>query len=240
MHENKQEQNQNQLDQNVNAPSANVSAEMPTQEAKKESPKRKMNPKKLIKPLAILAIVVLLVGGISMLAYKNVSLLVVGKIGNSFITRKELNDKLFQTYGQSLLDQLVEEKIIAQAIAKSGVTYSQEEFDAKIAEVSTQIQQGTGMSLDEYLASQNMPRKDLEKNIAMQLSLEKLLTPKIEVADEEIDTFIEENGQYLTGETDEAKREEAVDALLNQKLGEAFQTWLEEQKAEVKVSTFIE
>lgn len=206
--------------------------------AKKE--KKRINARKLVKPLATIAIAVLLLGGLSMLIYKNISSLVVAKVGNSFITRRELNNKLFQIYGSGLLDQLIDEKLISQAIKDSGVSYSQEEFDAKIQEVSDQIKQGTGMSLEDYLASQNMSRKDLDKNISMQLSLEKLLAPKIEVSDEEVDSFIEQNGDYLSGETDEEKRKEAVDVLLNQKLGEAFQVWLEEQKANAKISSYIE
>jgi len=138
-----------------------------------------------------------------------------------------------------MLDQLVDERIISQGVAESGATFTQEEFDAKIADIESQVQTGTGMSLDAYLESRSLPREDFEKNIKMQLQLENMLAPTLKVEDDAVDTFIEEKGEYLTGETEEEKRAEAVEILLDQELGTAFQTWLEEQKTKVSVSTFL-
>lgn len=201
---------------------------------------KKLNPKKLTKSLAILAIALFLLGGISVLAYKNISLFVVGRVEKTFITRKQLNDKLIQVYGASMLEELMNEQIISQGIAKSDVKYTQEELDAKIATVEGQVQENMGMSLDAYLETQKLSRKDFEKNMIMQLSLEKILTPSLKVTDEKIDAFMKTNEGYLTGETEEAKRAEAVEALLDQELGTAFQAWLEKRTAETKISTFLD
>ena len=246
MHETK-EQNQDQLSMVAEANNAEEMNASPSDtnipgnagDLGKNKKGKKIIPSKLVKPLAIVAIAVLLLGGISVLAYKNISLLVAAKVGNSFVTRKELNDKLLRTYGQAMLDQLVDERIISQGVAESGATFTQEEFDAKIADIESQVQTGTGMSLDAYLESRSLPREDFEKNIKMQLQLENMLAPTLKVEDDAVDTFIEEKGEYLTGETEEEKRAEAVEILLDQELGTAFQTWLEEQKTKVSVSTFL-
>lgn len=208
-------------------------------ETAKENKKLSKKYSGLIKILSAIAVLVLLLGGTSLWVYKNPSRFVVGKVGNSFITRKRLNDYLFQAYGKSVLDQLVTEEIILQSVKDSGIKVSQDEIKSKTDDLSGQIKKSTGMDLTAFLKSQNMSKSEFEKNIYMQLGLEKLLAPKLKVSKEDVDKFMEENGAYLTG-TDEEKRKQASDAVVNQKFNSVFQSWLEDKKSKTSVSSFLE
>lgn len=194
---------------------------------------------KLIRILSTVALLVFLLGGISVWVYKNPSYFVVAKVGDSFITRKKLNDYLFQSYGKSVLDQLVTEEIILQAVKDSEVKVSQEEIKSKTEEIAEQIKKNAGMDLSTFLKSQHMSKSWFERNIYMQLGLEKLLAPELKVSKEDVDKFMEENSEYLTG-TDEEKRKQASDAVVSQKFNSVFQSWLEDKKSKTSVSSFLE
>ncbi len=191
------------------------------------------------KKLLRMTLVVLVISGIGLLGYFNRDKLVVARVGNRFITRHALNNVLVQRYGATALSQLVDTAIIEQALAKEGVQVSNEEVIARIKELNDQIKASVGMDLKEYLESQHLSLSRVEKDIRNQLALEKLLSDSVTVTDEEVKSFVEENGSYLPGDDDTAKQESARKLLRDRKFGEAAQNWLESKRAEYPVSIYL-
>ncbi len=191
------------------------------------------------KKLLRMTLVVLVISGLGLLGYFNRDKVIVARVGKRFITRHALNTALVQRYGSTVLTQLVDSSIVEQALAKEGVQVSNEEVVARIKELNDQIKSSVGMDLKDYLESQHISMARLEKDIRTQLALEKLLNDSVTVTDEEVDSFVEENGAYLPGDDDVAKKDAARKLLRDRKLGTAMQDWLESKRAEYPVSIYL-
>ncbi len=196
--------------------------------------------KKLVRMLLVIAVVLGLIGAVSMMVKKNLGMLVAARVDNSLITRAELNKVLVSTYGNAVLEDLINKKLISAKIKSEGVIVKDSELSDKTAEIEKQILEGTGLGLDAYLEGQSLSRADFDESIKIPIALEKIFSKDINVTEEALEEFLAQNGEYLQGETDEAKREEAIDALINQELGTRYQTWLEEAKSASKIVNYLQ
>jgi parvulin-like peptidyl-prolyl isomerase len=195
---------------------------------------------RLLRTLVTVGLVVLLIGGLSVLAYENKDRLVAARVDGAFITRAELNKALIESHGSAVLEDLITKKLINDALEDSGENIPQKEIDAEIADIASQVQEGTGMELYEYLESQGISSVEFKNNIRIQLGVEKLLAGDIDVTEESVDQFLEENGEFLQGETEEELRAEAADVLIDQALGTRYQEWLTELKEDAKIENYLE
>jgi parvulin-like peptidyl-prolyl isomerase len=195
---------------------------------------------RLLRTLVTVGLVVLLIVGLSVLAYENKDRLVAARVDGAFITRAELNKALIESHGSAVLEDLITKKLINDALEDSGENIPQKEIDAEIADIASQVQEGTGMELYEYLESQGISSVEFKNNIRIQLGVEKLLAGDIDVTEESVDQFLEENGEFLQGETEEELRAEAADVLIDQALGTRYQEWLTELKEDAKIENYLE
>ncbi|MBD3366066.1 hypothetical protein GF360_01850 [candidate division WWE3 bacterium] len=211
-----------------------------TETANNKAPsKGKAGSQKLLKTLGIVAAVILVLGGLSILGYTYKHLFIVGRVNNKLITRVELNKLLINAYGPSAVEELVNKKLIKQELKKQGIEVTAEQLQAKKDEISQQIQEQQGTTLEDYLDRQGVSMKEFEENIETQLAIEQLLAEKVEVTEEEVDDFLETYGDQLEGETEEDKRAQAVDILVDQQIGSLFQQWIQEVRSEAKIDTFL-
>ncbi|HLC66092.1 MAG TPA: SurA N-terminal domain-containing protein, partial [Candidatus Nanoarchaeia archaeon] len=119
----------------------------------------------------MIALAVIVIGLVA-LFLTNKGLLVAGIVNGKPIFRWELNKVLVSRFGQQTLEQMISEKLIADAAAKEGVTVSQSEIDAKVGEVTAGL--GEGANLDELLSLQGMTRSEFESQIRLQLLIRNL------------------------------------------------------------------
>ena len=196
--------------------------------------------KKLVRTLLVIAVVLGLIGAVSMLVRKNLGMLIAARVDNSLITRAELNKALVSTYGTAVLEDLINKKLISAKIKSEGVIVKDSELSDKTAEIEKQILDGTGLGLDAYLEGQSLSRADFDESVKTQIALEKIFSKDIDVTEEALEEFLTQNSEYLQGETEEAKREEAIDALINRELGTRYQTWLEEARSASKIVKYLQ
>jgi len=206
---------------------------------KQKAPIAKRN-KKLLKTLSVIAGAVLVLGSLSMFAYNYKHLFVVGRVNGKFVTRMELNKLLFNAYGKSGFDELVTAKLIEKEIAEKGVKVSSAQLKERKEKISLQVEESQNVSLEQYLKMQDIPEAEFEDNLKQQLSIEMLFADRIAVSEEEITEFLETYGAQLEGETDEDKRAQVVDILINQQMGTLFQQWLEKSKGEAEIVNYLE
>ncbi|WP_313799938.1 peptidylprolyl isomerase [Cytobacillus sp.] len=133
---------------------------------------------------AIVAIA-LLVSIISM-SEKNVA-----SVNGEKISEKELNELLVAQYGSEVLDSLITEKIINQEKKKEKIEVGKEELDAEMTAYMESY--GGKDSFEEILANSGVKMSTVEKNIENYLVTKKLLEPRIEITDEEMKGYFEEN-----------------------------------------------
>lgn len=115
----------------------------------------------------------------------------VAKVGDREITKDALYEKLVATSGAATLDVMISNEVVDQEAEKAKVEVTQEEIDAEMAVYEEQY--GGVEGLEEALASSGMSIADLEEEMKTYLKVEKIIGPDIDITDEQMSTYFEEN-----------------------------------------------
>lgn len=202
---------------------------MPVMEAAPVMPAYKMNNKTLSLALGVLVV--------ALLTYKVGPWIVPALVNYTPVTRLEIASRLEKAYGAQALDDLVNEKILDRAIAKSGVKVDEAKLSEQLKALETQFEATGG--LDEALKQRGLSRKDLEKQIYTQLAVELILSDKISSSDEEVKAQFDQGSATIYKDK---KLEEVADSIKEElkqtKLRDAFLVWFEDIKKEIKVKNF--
>lgn len=119
----------------------------------------------------------------------------VATVGNTEITKEALYEELVKANGSATLETMISDEVIRQEAEKTDIEVTQEEIDAEITVYEEQY--GGKEGLEEALATSGMTVADLEKEAETYLTIKKLIEPEIEITDEEISTYFEENKESL-------------------------------------------
>jgi foldase protein PrsA len=115
----------------------------------------------------------------------------VAKVGDVKISESEFEEALRSIYGQTVLDGLITDKIIAQEIEKNNIKVSQEEIDQKLQEYMETY--GGEENFLATIEAYGMELADYEKEVERYLATNKLLEDRITITEEEMKTYFEEN-----------------------------------------------
>jgi hypothetical protein len=147
------------------------------------------------------------------------------------VSRFSVISRLEKKGGKDMVDGIITEILVYQEAKKLNAMPTDSEVKAEVEKVKKQIQE-SGQNLDALLAFQKMTLKDLEAQIKIQKTVEKILSDKIVVTEEEITKFIEDNKSSIPSDMkQEEVRAAAEQQIKSQKLGTEFQKWLEKVKA---------
>ncbi len=185
--------------------------------------------KKLIIFLAIIII--------GFLLYQNKDLFIVATVNNRPISRQRFNQQIESQYGQQVLETMINEELIKQAAKDQNIVIDQEKINEEMAKIEKSLPEG--MNLDQALQMQGMSRENLEEQMRLQLAIEEILAPKIQITDEELKQYIEENKDYFSATQEAQIKEEAQEGLRQQKLNQNFQSWLQELIEKAKINRWL-
>lgn len=159
----------------------------------------------------------------------------VAIIGDETINREQWLQELESRYGKQTLEGMVNEKVIRSMAKKYDIKANDEVIDREITMIKAMYN-----SSDHEVIDEKLYRKEIELNIL----LEKLLTKDVEIPDEDLERFYEDNkelyeipatyhiSQILVKTSDEAKQ--VVNELKN---GSDFSTLaMEKSKDEFSAS----
>jgi len=208
---------------------------------KLDSIKKKFVPKNK-KNLWLLAVVFAVVAGLAMLLNFKKGLFIAASVNGSPLSRYELIRELEKRAGARMLDELINRKLIYQEGDKKGITVQDAEIDTEIERVKKTLE-GRGTTLEQTLSLQGQPIEDFRENIRLQKVVEKLLSDKLAVSDEEAKTYFEQNKVLFAAEAnfeDASVKEEARIQAQQVKLGSEFRTWIEEVKSQAKIKYFTD
>ncbi|WP_394137717.1 peptidylprolyl isomerase [Cytobacillus oceanisediminis] len=107
------------------------------------------------------------------------------------ISRDELHERLVDQYGQELLDTLITEKVIEQEVKKENVKVTQEEIDEEKAVYAESY--GGEDALKQTLETSGLTMADFEDDIESYLATKKLLEPRIDITEDEMKTYFDQN-----------------------------------------------
>lgn len=179
----------------------------------------------------------LIVVGIALLTYKFGPWLVPTVVDGKPITRMALWNRMEQSYGEQVLDDMTNEIILDKAIEKSGVTVERAKIDSELANLETQFESVGG--LDAALSQRGLTKTDLEKQVKTQLAVEQILAGKVVPSEDEVKKEFEENKETLYKDKSFDEVKSGIETTLKEaKLRDAFLAWFAEVKKEAQVKTF--
>jgi len=181
-------------------------------------------------PLLIILVVIL-----ALFAVKYKNLFIVATVNGDPISRLTLEQELNSKYADQTLDSLISEKIILSEAQKKGVTVSQKEIDNRIKEIEDRLK--GQISLDDALKAQGFTRDSFQKQLEIQLTIDKMFDSEATVSEKEIDDYLAQNPDMVTSSTDPAKlRTDVKDSLKQQKIGDLFDAWFTQIKSKANVN----
>ena len=190
---------------------------------------------KISKKLIIIISIIIVLG---ILAWFSKGLFVAALVDGRPISRLTIIQKLEKEAGKNLLESLIIEKLIQNEAEIKKITVSDEEVDAEIKKIETQIT-SQGDTMDSALAAQNMTIDDLKKQLVTQKELEKLLSDKIVISDEELAKYITDNQIPVTEGQEATINEQIKNELRNQKLNSEATTFITSLKAKAKIQYWV-
>lgn len=169
------------------------------------------------------------------LVYLGRSWIVVALVNNKPITRWAFNKELQSQAGKQILENQITEKLILQKAKENGIEVPQSEIDERIKSIEASVI-SQGNDLDDLLAQQGQTRADLENDIKTQSLIEKILSKEINITDDQIAAYFEDNRDSFAEDTTlEVETAQIKDLLTQQEMSARFQTWLEELKQEARI-----
>ncbi|WP_260631515.1 peptidylprolyl isomerase [Neobacillus niacini] len=145
----------------------------------------------------------------------------IAKINGDAISKDELYDVMVKQYGSAAVEQLIADKIVAAEAKKEKISITDEDLDKEVEQLKQSY--GGEEVFNQVLASNNTTVDVLKDELKNYLTMRKLIEPQIEISDEEIKTYFDENKDSL-GEAEQVKashilvEDEAVAKEVKQKL----------------------
>jgi foldase protein PrsA len=115
----------------------------------------------------------------------------VATVNGDKITKTEVYNRLVETGGASVVDQIIQEKLVDQEAAKNNVTVTPAEIDTEIAKIRERM--GGELKFQEALTANNLTLEQLREYQDFRVKVTKLLKPQITLQEETVKAFFEEN-----------------------------------------------
>ncbi|QCR31074.1 peptidylprolyl isomerase [Lysinibacillus sp. SGAir0095] len=115
----------------------------------------------------------------------------IASVDGEKITEAELNEALTAQYGVEVLDTLITDKIIELEAEKLDVSVTDEEIEEEYEDYTNEY--GGEEAFLEVISSYNMAVEDVKEDIKVYLLTLKLMEDYVEITDEEVETYFEEN-----------------------------------------------
>jgi foldase protein PrsA len=141
------------------------------------------------KTLGILA--ALVVVAVAVFIFLSMRSEVVAKVGKESITKDNLYTFFVEQNGEAALDTLITKNLVEQEVEKEKVSVSNKDIDAELQELIDSY--GGEETFNQQLATSGLTMEDVESDVKTNLQIEKILEPLIEITDEEMQTYFDEN-----------------------------------------------
>lgn len=163
----------------------------------------------------------------------------VATVNGEAIDRQAFTSKVLRLSGESVMNELITEKIVRQEARKRKLTVKRDEIKKRVAELEKRLAR-QGINLNNYLARQKQTRAELERDMTIQILVEKMFAPKEAVTDRDIDNYfkttrvVRGRGAILESQLISIKQ-----LVYQQKLRKNFLTWLTQQSKKAKIRIIL-
>ena len=230
-------------DKSSKAPKKTISIKKPNIKIEKPNFKKIFSEKTIKTLLFVLAGVVIFILIDLFVQYLNNGYS-IAVVDGSRISTNEYHKRLENSYGQTISEQLIEEKLIQLEATKEGVEVTEEEIDNQLNEIIKNI--GGEEAYTTALIQNNIKEEDLKFQIELDQLVVSILKPTLEYTDDDVKAFFEQYSSVLyPNETEaleegakldyEQYKEEVEDIYIRQEVENARSSWLEGLRSEYKI-----
>ena len=193
----------------------------------------------MIKPKPKTLLAVGIISALALFLFLARSVFLAAFVNGTPISRIKLIKELEKQGGKDILNSLIERSLIFQEAKRLGVKVPGDVVENQIKSIE-EIIKGQNLTLDDALAARGQNRADLVEQITIQKSVEAILGQKINISDEDISKYFEENKELLQKDAKlEDVREDIRKQLFQQKLNEEYTKWIAELKGKAKILYFV-
>jgi hypothetical protein len=193
------------------------------------------NLKNVRRPALILACLVIL--GVALYYFKSV--FIAATVDSRPIWRLSLIKELESQGGQTVLANLIDMSLIDAEAKKANVKIGQDLIDGEIKKIEDQLK-AQGTTLGDALAARGQTKASLEDQIKLQKTIESLLSSKINVTEEEMQKYFNDNKSYFpTGSKYEDVKDQIKSQLTSDKLSTEYNTWIADLRSKAKINYFL-
>jgi foldase protein PrsA len=166
-------------------------------------------------------------------------LFIAATVNGTPISRFAVIKDLEKQGGKQTLDKLIIQQLVEQQAKNKNVLITDEELDAEVQAIRSRVE-AQGQDFQELLTLQGLTEDVLKENIRSQLLLQKLLEDRIQISDEEVNSFMEENSDSFPEDLSEQEKIDLAKNQLSQdKLQSEIQAYLTELKDAANINYFV-
>ncbi len=183
-------------------------------------------------------VALMLLGAFIGFAFYYKGVFVAATVNGSPVTRLSVIMELEKQGGKNTLDALITEKLIDNEARKKEVVVTNDEIDQEIKKIEASITQQGG-TLNDALLQQGMTLDSLKKQLSVQKKIEKVLSDKIQVIDDDISKYISDNKIELESGKETETKNQIAQQLKGQKLNQEASSWINSLKAGAKINYYV-
>lgn len=199
----------------------------------------KFNKQALLKNRKILLFLGLIIILVIALLYVFKGVFVAALVNGEPISRISVVSELEKQSGKATLDNLITKKLILQEARKRNALVKQSEIDLELKKIEENLK-SQGTTLDQALQLQGMTKAQLNDEIRIQLSIQRMVENNIKLSDKEVQEFITKNKENFPEDLTEAQlKDQAKESLKQQKIQEKTQAFLADLKKKAKILNFV-
>lgn len=188
---------------------------------------------KLIKIALVVAAVVVLGG----LVYSFKGLFIAAMVNGELVSRHSVVKELERQGGRHTLDNLINKSLIESEAKSKNISVSDEEVNAEIKKFEDQFA-AVGQNIDDVLAMENLTRDELKNQVAVRIMIEKLVSDKAGISDEDLNKYITDSQVTLPAGQEEETKNQIREQMKQEKLATLSMELIEQLRAKAKIYDF--
>ena len=161
---------------------------------------------------------------------------VIALVNGKPIFRQTLIKELEKQAGQKALEAIITKTLILQKAKKENIQVTEEEINQEVQKIEESLT-AQGQDLNQLLKQQGMTQENLKEELKIQKIVEKIATKDIQITEDEVASFIAERKDFYPPDQDpEDLNKQVRKQLMEQKTGEAVQTWIAALQKEANIA----
>ncbi len=119
----------------------------------------------------------------------------VATVGGVKITEQEVEERLVQTYGEQVLQSMIDRELLQRAAEEQGIEVTEEQMAEAIEEMKAQYP--SEEAFQQELARNNMSEEEWLEEVRIMVLARELALHGVDPTEEELQTFFEENREMF-------------------------------------------